>query len=539
MRLPHNHNALSQSIAIRITIRVLAIVTLLLLPYSLCAKSAINIKTQQQFDSIQHFILEELNNGENSILIRLASQRFKFNENHICLHNLHYPKASITISGSEGSMVYSEGMGYTQNDRYTWNFNHQNTFLDENLDEVSTWSDSFVAHDTIRVLDEKAKMCFLPYEGLMPQDASRCLNTFILMTMWYYSSIYKVDRITEKGVFFTCDNLYQDSWLKCWNVNLDYAYTQRCSEKRQLPRFRLCNTLTSSPLSIANGIIDSKERKLHECRNTTFLNIKECTFKEINIQGISFIGNTYNWNKYLLQFSACHLSKCINITHNIFKNLKTLAIHLEGTNNATVKSNNAENCALGILKSCNNCHNTKVINNHIDRCGTRLSNIPMIQTIGTNFLVKGNILSDFGYSALNSGVHYTESMNYPCQGVIENNELFYTNITLEDIEKRTLMDSGAIYVATQNTKTIIRNNYIHDYIGICDYRGIFCDDGANNCIVENNIIQNTPTSYSIQFSEYDLSSNPRNKSPYFCRGNIAKNNHCDGAIRNKVITTND
>lgn len=513
------------------TATMMVITTFMLWPCRLRAESVIDIVSQQQFDSIQSIILQELKEGEKAIQIRLGADCFKFNENHIDLHNLHYPKASITISGSEGTTVYAEGMGYGHTDRYTYKFNHQNTFLDENLYEVSTWSDSFVATDTIRVLDEKTKRCFLSYDNLVPQDASKCQNSFILITMWYYSSIYKVDSITDRGVFFICDNLYQDKWLKCWNVNLDYAYTQWCSNKRQLPRFRLCNTVTSSPLTIANGIIESRGRKLHECRNTTFLNIKDCTFKEIKIKGISFIGNTYNWEKFLLQASNCSVSNGMSVTNNTFKNIKTLVLYVDKTDNVAFKSNKAENCALGILKSCNNCRNTKVINNHIERCGTRLSNIPMIQTIGTNYCVRGNVISDFGYSALNSGVHFTESMDYPCQGIIENNELYYTSFTLNDIEKRTLMDSGAIYVATQNTKTIIRNNYIHDYIGICDYRGIFCDDGANNCVVSGNTIHNTPTSYSIQFSEKELGSNPRNKSPYFCKGNIAKNNHCDGAIK--------
>ena len=60
-----------------------------------------------------------------------------------------------------------------------------------------------------------------------------------------------------------------------------------------------------------------------------------------------------------------------------------------------------------------------------------------------------------------------------------------------------LMDSGAIYTWTQNDEVIIRYNYIHDYTGAGDNRGIFCDDGANNLKLYGNVVLNTPNCYSI------------------------------------------
>ena len=44
---------------------------------------------------------------------------------------------------------------------------------------------------------------------------------------------------------------------------------------------------------------------------------------------------------------------------------------------------------------------------------------------------------------------------------------------------------------------IIRYNYIHDYTGAGDNRGVFCDDGANNLKIYGNVILNTPNCYSI------------------------------------------
>ena len=488
--------------------------SILMLPVKSYSRSVIGIGTQEQFDSVAFMIKRQLASGENDIYIKLLPGNYKFSENHIRLQGLNFPKANITVSGSNATIVYSEGMGYSRGDRYIYEFNHQNTFLDEKMQEVSIWSESLIANDTIRVVNPKTKKCLIPYRGLDAQSRELCKYTYVQVTMWFYSSIYKVSEITDEGVWFECTDLNNGNWLKTYNVNLDYAYTRRCNIPVQMPRFRLCNTLML-PNSIVDGRIKSEKKRLHECRNTTFVSLE---------------GNANKWNRYLIQSSECKLAKGLNIMNNSFIYLKSLAVHANATDNVTFSDNRAKHCSSGLLRSLNNCKNTKVLNNRFEQCGTGLTNIPLVQTIGTNFLVKGNILSDFGYSGLNSGVYWGDEMKYRCSGIIEDNELYYTNLTLDNIEKLTLIDSGAIYIATQNHKTIIRNNYIHDYAGIWDYRGIFLDDGANNCQVYNNKIRNTPTSYNIQFSNQGKENDPRNKSPYFCIGNKEWNNDCDGRI---------
>lgn len=386
-----------------------------------------------------------------------------------------------------------------------------------------------IADDTIRVVDRSGGRCFIPYRGLEPQSGELCKYTYVLVTMWFTSSIYKVSAITDEGVFFECTDLNDDNWLKTYNVNLDYAYTKHCRVRIQMPRFRVCNTL-SAPNSIADGRIESEKDRLHECRNTTFVSLEGCKLRAFNIDGICFNGNANNWNKYLIEASDCKFTKGLNIRGNLFRYLKSLAVCVTATDNLTFQENKAIFCSSGIVRSNNDCKNSNVLNNRFEQCGTGMTNIPLVQTIGTDFLVKGNVLSDFGYSGLNSGVFWGHEMTYKCSGIIEENELYYTDITLDNIEKRTLIDSGAIYVSTQNHKTVIRNNYIHDYIGIWDYRGIYMDDGANNCHVYGNKVRNTPTSYSIQFSSQGKEGDPNNKAPYFYRGNMEADNDCDGKI---------
>ncbi len=500
-----------------------------ILPSDVYSRRVIDVWSQSQFDSLTSIITRQLESGERDIHVRLAAGRFKFSENHIYLKDLVYPKSSVTISGERGTVVYSDGMGYSRGDRYCYAFNHQNTFLDDHLQELSIWSESMIADDTIRVVDRSGGRCFIPYRGLESQSGALCRYTYVLVTMWFTSNIYKVSSITDEGIFFECTDLNDNNWLKTYNVNLDYAYTKHCNVRIQMPRFRLCNTL-SAPNSIADGRIKSEKDRLHECRNTTFVSLEGCKLRAFNIDGICFNGNANNWNKYLIEASDCKFTKGLNITGNSFRYLKSLAVCVTATDNLTFQDNMAIFCSSGIVRSNNDCKNSNVLNNRFEQCGTGMTNIPLVQTIGTDFLVKGNILSDFGYSGLNSGVFWGHEMTYKCSGIIEENELYYTDITLDNIEKRTLIDSGAIYVSTQNHKTVIRNNYIHDYIGIWDYRGIYMDDGANNCHVYGNKVRNTPTSYSIQFSSQGKESDPNNKAPYFYRGNMESDNDCDGKI---------
>ncbi|MBR1543173.1 MAG: hypothetical protein IJ628_11260 [Bacteroidaceae bacterium] len=86
------------------------------------------------------------------------------------------------------------------------------------------------------------------------------------------------------------------------------------------------------------------------------------------------------------------------------------------------------------------------------------------------------------------------------------------------------MDSGAIYTWTQNDGIIIRYNYIHDYTGAGDNRGIFCDDGSGNLSIYGNAVLNTPNSYSIDSRRAkDQKAGLRNNNRNFMAYNVVDN----------------
>ena len=112
-------------------------------------------------------------------------------------------------------------------------------------------------------------------------------------------------------------------------------------------------------------------------------------------------------------------------------------------------------------------------------------------------MIARNTFRDFAYGAIGIGEHYGDNKVF-VSGVVENNEMYYTESYFSNYKKHTLMDSGVIYFWTQNDSAIIRGNYIHDYIGMKDNRGVFCDDGASNLTITDNIIMNIANCYSIE-----------------------------------------
>jgi hypothetical protein len=95
-----------------------------------------------------------------------------------------------------------------------------------------------------------------------------------------------------------------------------------------------------------------------------------------------------------------------------------------------------------------------------------------------------------------------------------------------------LMDTGAIYVYTQNASLEIRNNYIHDISGPYDNRGIFCDDGTVNTVIEGNTVLRIANSYCIDLRRA-LSVETRSDSHIrkVNVGNRLGKNRTDGKIR--------
>lgn len=125
--------------------------------------------------------------------------------------------------------------------------------------------------------------------------------------------------------------------------------------------------------------------------------------------------------------------------------------------------------------------------------GLSKSNNNAIRIDCENFDVSNNYIQLFGYSAIATGTWWGTFDYIPNVGNISD------NLISDGVEKSNhLMDSGAIYVFTQNTSANIHDNFIIGYSGRRENRGIFCDDGAGNFSLSWNYIeQKENNTYSI------------------------------------------
>ena len=167
-------------------------------------------------------------------------------------------------------------------------------------------------------------------------------------------------------------------------------------------------------------------------------------------------------------------------------------------------------------------------NNLFENNGKEWNNTHVVLAKGANFLISDNVFRNFCYGAIGAGIWYKHNKTTYVSGVISGNEIYYTEDYYKDYPKYTLMDSGAIYLWTQMDDVTIQGNYIHDIYGMEDNRGIFCDDGAKNVKIVNNLILRINNSYCIDLRDVP---NVVEFVPDCNTGNHCFNNLLDGTMR--------
>lgn len=493
--------------------------------------SDIVIRNQKEFAYLQSSLSEAVSSGEKKVNVTICEGTYYYNDKHVCISGWNNPRTSVTIQGQGRCVLVAKGKTRSNGDKYADSFNKQTTYFDNGLNEVSIWSDTFQAADTVRVLSQADKLCMLPYKGLTPVEGDGCGKSYVQITRWYTSAMYKVESITPEGILFKCDDLAYSGYLKAFNINGDYGFYHNVGSKgKAFPRFRLCNVKGVSPMYITDKVVSSVG-PLYECRVSTFLSVEDSRLGSLAVSGVTFKGNAYGWNRAVLMLKNAKLEKGVSVKDNVFCNLKTEALRLWETDNVAFSGNRSEDCSSGIVRSENDCVGTLVEGNLFQKCGTGLYNTFLVYCVGTDFRVSGNRFVDFGYCAVRTGVWWAYEMEHPCRGVIEGNEMSYSKEYMQNRHRHTLMDSGAIYVGTQTSGVVIQGNNVHDYAGIHQNRGIFLDDGTCNCTVRDNVVKNIPNSYCIDLRTVSYKGNPKNKSKSFNVGNVLGDNDCDGEVR--------
>ena len=482
------------------------------------ARIRIYVNSQADFDALSRTVVSAINKGEKDIYIIMRPHaEFVAKENHVFLGHVIAPMVNVFIKGN-GSVLLPQGKEYRDGDSYTGSFSYDNSLM-FGREDVPLWSYCKDAQGLIEIIDKKT--CRLKvntrYAGNIEID-----NSYVMIPEWCQTDVYKITKVEGEYIYFAV-NGNKKSYNNGYLVNDDYNYGG------QGIRYKLCNMGESGVFFIQNGFValPHNVKYVREGQIHNFITLQSSEFNSVTISGLEFRGNSYANSKSAI-FICDTRSDHIIIKKCIFRGLHSTAISIESTANVTVDNNVFKDCHYYGVSSDNNSKNAVITNNTFESMGKRMQCSFCITCRGEDYYVARNTLKDFGYGGIGVGVWHGHEKPCPSIGIVEYNELSYSKDYLANIKEKCIMDGGAIYLWTQNDRAIIRNNYIHDISGVKDNRGIFCDDGARNIIVENNVITNILNSYCIdsrRVSSMESKIGPTNVN------NVITGNIVDGQIR--------
>lgn len=445
--------------------------------------ATILVNSQADFDRLQDDVRRELRQKPAELTISFRPGTYHFRNNQLFLgQDVDCPGTRLVIEGNGAVLVGT-------------------------VPEI-TMTSFFRADRLVEVVDAGEKLCRIWTRNRL--DAPGKL--YVQVTSWYRLFTGEVTQVKGRYLYFTADKL--DRSGLSYNINGDFSYAG------QRPRVRLVRVQEpDDPVS------------------TPVFNFTGCSFREVDISGFTFNGNAgrrmTDPDNFLIRFYSCKL--CSACVHGCtFQSIRSDVIRIAYTGGVEVRGCQFRDCSrIGVL-SYNHSSGTRVVDNVFEGKGLdpEAEVTACVKVEGTDYLVSGNRFVDYGCCAIMAGMHFTAPMEYPSSGIIERNEIFQTDVCRKEAGMSLLMDTGAIYVYTQNASLEIRDNYIHDIAGPYDNRGIFCDDGTVNTYLHDNQVLRIANSWCIDLRRVtSVETRSDSKIRQVNVGNRMEKNQVDGRIR--------
>ena len=455
------------------------------------SRSTIIISSQTDYDKLQRSFNKIVKTGKDSIFIYFKPGHYITKEHHFELKGIDNPDMKIAIIGN-GATLIPKGKTYKDGDSYEGGFAIENSWMTGEKD-VSIWSSMKIADGQVEVVDQVSKLCRIKSAECLP-TMFNCDKSFILIPQTYLSQVYKITKISNQWIYFIAHDLRRVKAFDAWSVNSDYYFG------RAHIRYKLCNVDNNEDcVKIINGIVKLPRSVpvVREGSTHRFFSIEDCVIKELSIGGFKVLGNRNGDGGAAIYLYRLKADKC-RIYEIDFYGIHSDVIKVIATNNTVIEGNRFQDCYLHGIFSAHSSKKTTIIGNTFDSMGKAMSNTLCIACKGADFVIRDNILKNFGNGGIGVGLWYLEEKKRDCSGEITNNELFYTDSYIADKIQYCLMDGGAIYLWTKMDGVCIRHNYIHDIEGMFANRGIFCDDGAYNFDIIGNVIVRIGNSYCIE-----------------------------------------
>ena len=504
---------------------LLSLLLILGLSASLSARSTvIEIRSQLEFNLIGQTLESALKNGYDQVTVRFAKGVYCFGEKHINIVYWKYPGASVVFDGN-GAVLTGKGFDINAKRRKSGRYvatsvNHdwQNAVISlDKLTDLRPFGPLRQSSGPIEVVDAKNGLCRLP---CTESDLLKPYGTAIQFTSWYRGLIYPVTKIQGGYVYFKVADLSKNGAY--YNIEGDKRYGGKH------PKYQLINSREAEVWWDGGKLRFQTRGRYHVSIASQAVEIMSSQFKSLEFKNFTFLGNGGSAQQLIHFFN---LTCPVTVRDCTFRGIRNLVISSRHQSAASYTGNVVEGCYKGFIIADRESVNTSVRNNRFNDNQLFMDNHFDVVVRGKNYLVKDNVFTDFTYGAIGAGNHFTSPGNPDSSGIIEDNEIFYTESFRKD-PTRTLMDSGAIYCWTKQDDLIIRNNYIHDIVGTKDNRGIFGDDGTINTTVTGNKILRIANSYDIDFRRVSSVETQSNSSVKKTNVGIKMyDNTIDGKVR--------
>lgn len=476
--------------------RILALLSVLL-PVALLGagkESSITVSSQADFDALSALITKLAKDGMQSIDVTFREGVYYYKDNQLDLESLYAPSLRISLRCSGAVFVGASEGGGSEYDAFV-------RLSDLTCRERLTAPVQVLGRPEL--VDRKSGLCRVKTreKDVPSQKAS---GLYMILTQWYRSGKYAVQRIQGGYIYFTCPD-YASDGNPFHDPDSDYKFG------RVLPRYELLDARTTPA-------------GCHRASASRFLTVKACFLGTFSLSGARFIGN--GGRDCLMQFYADD-AVSIEVTDCRFESVHGDVIHVQRTSNFRFADNTLERLWMQGVTVDYFSSGAEFSGNRFRDTGLMMDQTFCIQLRGGNFHVHDNVFTDFTYGAVGIGTFYRENIPASASGVVEKNEM-----SCSSGFTRYLMDSGAIYTWTINKDVTIRDNFIHDIGGYKENRGIFCDDGTVNVKILNNKVLRIKNSYCIDLRR--VASVEKDPQSYVKRANVGNRlsgNTVDGKVR--------
>ena len=457
-------------------------------------KYVVNVRNEEDFKNVNITILNAIKSGEKNIVVRMKRGTYHFHRNHINLYGLNNPETSIIIEGN-GSVIYPEFKEYSGSlvDSsirccvFEGKISPESIFITDNGEILDVWTSMRHSMGAVEVKDKNTASISTEFCGHMSTDSE------IRIPHWYYSTQYQISNISDQGVItFTPKKSkeFDVDYRKTYVLDYDFAVS---GESVRYQCFNLVND--EVPYYYGKKLFfPAKYKSIYDCLAAQFIVLESTTLSQFIVKGLNCYGsrggghfiNLSGVTAQRISFEKCH-----------FKGIKSTLLMINRTDNVSFSNNTVKQCFAQGIYSTNGSKNTIVNNCLFSNNGQNMLQHMCIYCAGEDYHIYNNTIRDFAYAAIFVGIHHSNKNYNKSGGVIEDNDIYYSEEYFKNFWRYTLADGGAIYISTKNDEVIIRNNYIHDYIGISGNRAIFGDAGAKNVIIYNNVIKRVPNYYAI------------------------------------------